>query len=388
MQRTIFAIGILMAPPLLAQGVASFTTLELAPLVYQFTDTSTGGTPLSWSWDFDNDGVVDDTVANPAFVYPATGIYECSLTVDFGTNIDTVVETVFVGVLPIPEFGNTYTSATRTRGFWFTAPTRFSIIGARVPDESGHGLQNVAIYRMLGIPPSYPTATATGEGLEFFSAGTASNTIIPCAVSFDAGELVGVLAACGDASTMRNSYGTPTGPYQSSIFGQPTTLTRFITQTNIVSNSGLGAYSASTGPVTRVELTLSSCAGIPYGNGSPSSQAQAPILRTTSLPFVGQTGTLELENFDSNVLGILAVGIGRANIPSPLGEVLINNVAGSVSLNNGAVMGPGTYTFDWAVPSNPSLQGFGPVNWQAATLLVPSFEFAMSNGNEWWLDLL
>ncbi|MFT4516354.1 MAG: PKD repeat protein [Planctomycetota bacterium] len=386
MQRTTIAIAMAISSPLIAQA-ASFTTSEIAPTVIQFTDTSSGGTPIAWSWDFDNDGTIDDTTQNPVFVYLANGVYECSLTVDFGTSIDTDVQNVFIGVMPIPAFGNTFSSATLTRGFWFTAPTRFSIIGARVPDESGHGLHNVAIYRMTGIPPTYSAATPTGEGLELLSTGTASNTIIPCAVSFDTGEFIGVLGACGDASTMRNSYGTPTGSFQSSIFGMPTTLTRLITQTNIVGQSGLAGYSSSSGAVSRVELTLTSCVGLPYGDGSPSSQAPAPILRTTALPFVGQTATLTVENFDANALGILAVGIGRVNIPSPLGDVLIDNMAGSVPLNGGAVMTPGSYNFDFAIPSNPALQGFGPVNWQAASLVVPSFEFALSNGNEWWLEL-
>tara|TARA_R110002094_G_scaffold65118_3_gene75190 strand:- start:58 stop:1218 length:1161 start_codon:yes stop_codon:yes gene_type:complete len=386
MQPTPIAIAIAMSSSLIAQGTASFTTSELAPTVIQFTDTSSGGTPIAWDWDFENDGVVDATNQNPVFAYPGTGIYQCSLTVDFGTGTDTVVQNVFISVLPIPDFGNTYVSGTQTRGFWFMAPTRFSITSAKVPDESAHGLQNVAIYRMTGAPPVY-TASTTG-GLEFLSTGTASSSAIPCAVSFDTGEFVGVIGACGDASTMRNSYGTPSGPFQSSILGQATTLTRFITQTNLVSSNGLGPYSQTlSGSISRVELTISSCVGLPYGNGSPSSQAQAPILRTSALPFLGQTATLTLENFDANALGILAVGIGRANIPTPLGDVLIGTLAGSVPLNGGALMTPGSYDFTFPIPSNPALQGFGPVNWQSACLVTGTGEFALSNGNEWWLEL-
>lgn len=385
MQRTTIALAMAMSSPLIAQGIANFSTSEVAPAVIQFTDTSTGGTPVTWSWDFDNDGIVDDTSQNPVHFYPSNGVYQCSLTVDFGTNIGTVVKDVFIGIIPIPPYGSTYTGTVHTRGFWFTAPTRFSIIGARVPDETSHGLQNVAIYRMTGAPPVY-TASTTG-GLEFLSVGTASSTNIPCVVSFDAGEFVGVLGACGDASTMLNSYGTPSGSFQSSVLGQPTTLTRFITQTNIVSNSGLGPYSQTTGgSVSRVELTVTSCVGLPYGTGTPSSQAAAPILRTTALPFIGQTATLTLENFDANVLGIVAVGVGRINVPTPLGDLLINNIAGSAAINGGALMTPGSYDFNFPIPSNPALQGFGPVNWQAACLVTGTGEFALSNANEWWLE--
>ncbi|MFT7536396.1 MAG: hypothetical protein ACI85K_002350, partial [Hyphomicrobiaceae bacterium] len=139
------------------------------------------------------------------------------------------------------------------------------------------------------------------------------------------------------------------------------------------------------GALGRVLLTVSPCVGLAYGNGSPSSVAAAPILRTTDLPFVGQTAKLTIENFDSNVLGILAVGIGRVNVTTPLGDMLINNIAGSVAINGGALMQPGAYDFSFAIPNDPALQGFGPVNWQAACYVSGTNEFALSNGNEWWL---
>jgi hypothetical protein len=235
---------------------------------------------------------------------------------------------------------------------------------------------------MDGAPPIY-TASTTG-GLAFFEAGVQTGSQIPCVISFDAGEYVGVLGACGDATTMRNSYGAP---LNADILGVPAQLTRFLTQTNIVSNGGTGPYSQTTGgPIARVYAQVTPCAGIPYGDGSPSSQAAAPRLATTALPFLGQTGELTVDNFEPGVLGILAVGIGRANAPSPIGTVLLATVDGSVTLNNGAPMNAGSYTFQWPIPNNPALQGFGPVNWQALTLNPTSGEFALSNGNEWWLS--
>jgi hypothetical protein len=45
-----------------------------------FTCTSTEY-PTSWAWDFDGDGVVDSTEANPTYVYDESGVYTVTLTV-------------------------------------------------------------------------------------------------------------------------------------------------------------------------------------------------------------------------------------------------------------------------------------------------------------------
>jgi PKD repeat protein len=358
--------------------VASFTSSVVSGTTVLFTDTSIGN-PTAWAWDFDNDGTVDDNSQFPAFTYPAIGSYTCSLTVSNAFSSDTIVQNIGIGIIPMPAFNNTYSFITNTRGLWFQSPTRFSITGLRVPDEFGHGQQNVAVYRL-------PSGTATTGGLEFASIGLPSAQNIPCVVSFDAGEYVGVLGACGDTTMMHNSYGTPNTPYPSTVLGQPTTLYRFLSQTNLVTTNGNAAYQmASSAQLARVEIAVTPCVGIPYGVGSPSTQAQAPILSTTALPFLGSTAELTVENFDSNAIGVIAVGIGRANVPTPIGTVLLNNLAGTAAINGGALMNPGSYTFSFAIPNNPALQGFGPVNWQAASLITGSNEFALSNGNEWWL---
>lgn len=364
---------------------ASFTGNVLAGTFVQFTDTSVGN-PTSWAWDFNADGVIDSTAQNPIYQFPAQGAYSVSLTATNAFSTDTAVVSIGVGILAMPPFGSTYTATTATRGVWFQAPTRFSITSLKVPDESNHGLQNVAVYRLVSPPPNF-SASATG-GLAFLSTGLPSSQTIPCALSFDAGEYVGILAACGDATTMRTSYAQSTGTFASSVFGQPVTLTRLLTQTNLVTTQGTAPYSSEVGGnIGRVDVGISACVGIPYGLGSPSSSALAPELATTALPFVGQTAQLTLTNHDAQAIGLIAVGVGRLAVPTPFGTLLIANIAGTATLNGGALMTPGQYTFSFAIPNNPALQGFGPVNWQAASLVVPSGEFAMSNANEWWLSL-
>jgi hypothetical protein len=365
---------------------ASFTGNVLFGTTVQFTDTSTGG-PTTWAWDFNGDNVVDSVVPNPVWVFPAAGSHAVRLTVTDAISTDTRTVNFGVGIIPMPGFGSTYTAASATRGVWFQTPVRFSIVSLQVPDESNHGLQNVAVYRLAGAPPAY-SATATG-GLEFLQIGTPSSQTIPCALSFDANEFVGIIAACGDTTTMRTSYATPAGPFASSILGQPTTLTRFLTQTNLVTTMGTAPYSSeAAGNIGRVAVGVSSCVGLAYGTGTPSGAGPvAPKLKTTALPFVGRTAQLTVDNQDSNALGFLLIGFGRANLPTPFGTILVNNVGANLLVNGGVPMNAGQYTTSVPVPNNTALNGVGPFTWQNINLLISTNQVSMSNGQEWWLAL-
>ena len=155
-------------------------------------------------------------------------------------------------LIAVPGFGSTFSSAALTRGFWFQTPVDMTIVGLQVPDESKHGLQNVAVYKLAGVPPTY--ATSTTGGLLFYKGGEPSTSTIQCSITFKKGDYVGIIGACGDSTTMRSSYATPTGPFATTVLGQSTTLTRFITQTNLVAQKGAGPYSQSpTGAVGRVD---------------------------------------------------------------------------------------------------------------------------------------
>jgi len=91
----------------LAAPVASFTatpTSGNAPLVVQFTDTSTNF-PSSWQWDFDNDGTIDSTQQNPSWTYTGNGVYSVRLVATNFVGSGTVTRSnlVFVGpLLPNP----------------------------------------------------------------------------------------------------------------------------------------------------------------------------------------------------------------------------------------------------------------------------------------------
>ena len=52
-----------------------------APLAVQFTAAATGEDPLSYTWDFDGDNVMDSTQQNPSTTFQSAGEYIVSLTV-------------------------------------------------------------------------------------------------------------------------------------------------------------------------------------------------------------------------------------------------------------------------------------------------------------------
>jgi PKD repeat protein len=85
---------------------ADFTGFPIdgkAPLEVDFTNTSTGyDQPLSYAWDFENDGVTDSTVENPIHVFDTLGTYSVRLTVtDLDGSTDTLIRTGYITVRPL-----------------------------------------------------------------------------------------------------------------------------------------------------------------------------------------------------------------------------------------------------------------------------------------------
>jgi len=76
-------------------GKASLAT----PLFVAFTDLSIGVPPGTvWSWDFDNNGVVDSSLQNPVTSYTAPGNYTVNLTVQNTYSSDTEVKADYIRV--------------------------------------------------------------------------------------------------------------------------------------------------------------------------------------------------------------------------------------------------------------------------------------------------
>ena len=92
----------------LISPTADFTsdvTSGQPPLTVNFFDASIPGSGaiVSWSWDFDNDGIEDATDQNPIFTYNDEGVYTVSLTVtDEYDQIDTMTKTDYITIAMEP----------------------------------------------------------------------------------------------------------------------------------------------------------------------------------------------------------------------------------------------------------------------------------------------
>lgn len=117
-----------------------------------------------------------------------------------------------------------------TRGYWFTAPVAFQMVGVSVLPQTGSTttLQNFAVVRFDGnVPP--PVFSSTTNAFTQLAVGfdLAADVFQPVSVTVNAGDVIGVygnrVSAVG-ATTGQNSYGS--GAVGTSIFGNAVTLNR------------------------------------------------------------------------------------------------------------------------------------------------------------------
>ena len=79
-----------------------------APLTVTFNDQSTGASPLTYLWDFTNDGQNTSSLKNPQFTYTTPGTYTVKLTVTNHLGSDIATKTNYILVTegqsgPMPE---------------------------------------------------------------------------------------------------------------------------------------------------------------------------------------------------------------------------------------------------------------------------------------------
>ena len=86
--------------------VAAFTSdvqSGYAPLTVRFTNQSTGTAPLTYGWDFNNDGDSDSYTGNPMYTYSTPGTYTVRLTVTNSGGSDSEIKYGYITVNEVPS---------------------------------------------------------------------------------------------------------------------------------------------------------------------------------------------------------------------------------------------------------------------------------------------
>ena len=92
-----------------------------APLTVKFTDQSTGTGPLTYAWDFDNNGITDNTTQSPSYTYATSGSYTVNLTVTNSVGSDSEVKIGHISVTSAPVMDTLFDgTVTLTPGETFT----------------------------------------------------------------------------------------------------------------------------------------------------------------------------------------------------------------------------------------------------------------------------
>jgi hypothetical protein len=151
--------------------------------------------------------------------------------------------------LDIGTHGSVYTDSSHTRGYWFTAPVDFTIIGLRVPTVLGTGVQNVELLKFTAAPTTAGTTSYTSL---FYAKGVAGTAHISCNVAVKKGDFIGVVGARG-TTTMNNSYASAY-TYATKISNQAVTLQRLMVQNNLYSSKSSGSIMSNSHYYGRVEL--------------------------------------------------------------------------------------------------------------------------------------
>ena len=125
-------------------------------------DGTTGISDVTnWAWDFDNDGVVDDTTRNPSYTYPDAGTYSVKLMVSDANQSDNIVKTEYITVTP----GDTLQSGTMS-GKVTDATTGKPIVGATVSVAGMNTTtDSLGNYTFKNVPVGALTANFTGTPL-------------------------------------------------------------------------------------------------------------------------------------------------------------------------------------------------------------------------------
>ncbi|MGK0157045.1 MAG: PKD repeat protein [Neolewinella sp.] len=376
--------------------VASFTVAALAPQVWEFTDTSVP-TPTSWAWDFDNDGIVDDTNQNGIYVAltasTCLSLPSVSFTATLACNSDNTTGPVFAAANSFigESGGGNGTASAAGVGNYFdievTNPEGINVCGLGVAPYSFSGAFDCNVYITDGTHLGKEGVT-TAWSLAGSGVGTATGA------AFTAPEIIGV--------GMGQPFYLPPGNYGVAMFlSIPGGGTANIAYTNgpatapyigtdlTIHPAGVGSSATSElGPVAFTprlfnggffydvcSASQSAATGY-YATGCPGSLGVVAGIDVAAMPTLGGTYSLDVTNMPAPGIGVMMAGISKdfyVGLPLPL-DLGIVGAAGcllqqSADITSTLIAPTGTTTANWTlpIPNDPLLYCFKFFN-QAAVL--------------------
>ncbi|QEC49121.1 DNRLRE domain-containing protein [Baekduia soli] len=256
---------------------ASFTatpTSGTAPLVVQFTDTSTGS-PTTHAWNF-GDGTPVDTTANPQHTYSTPGTYDVTLSVSNANGSDSVTQSGLITVASGSTSGQTTftdvadapvksTSATRNYGTDTSLRVRQ---GTSSTDTFYHSYLKFDVSGLGGTPTDAKlrlfVTDASPDGGRVFSV---ANTWAESTITWASAPAIGA-TSIGSAGT------TTAGAWVEIDLGTAVTGngTYSFALTNTSSNS---AYYSSREGTNAPQLVVTAGGGSPPPPGQPTADFSA-----------------------------------------------------------------------------------------------------------------
>lgn len=165
-----------------------------------------------------------------------------------------------------------------TRGYFFTAPTDFTVVGLGVATDASTENFDVSLIRLNSAPPAFSASTTDFVSL-FLSRDNVGPGLLSTNIDIFSGDIIGVLGSRGANSI--NSYGA--APYLSSILGFDVSLNRLLMQADLRDTDPLtqGVSAESGSPISRVLIDIEA-------SGSPP--ATVPVPATLTLFSLGLAG--------------------------------------------------------------------------------------------------
>lgn len=154
------------------------------------------------------------------FLFKPLGIIILLLTIVAG---DVIAQTPFSPGAQIASY-----TATRVRGYHFTAASNFNICEVYVPNSMNSNMWHVEIVKFNNsAPPAFP-ATTNAFVSQFYADSVTGNNSISCNVNVTSGDIMGIYGSRSqsnnNANTMANSYDSPN--YATTINGGGVTMRR------------------------------------------------------------------------------------------------------------------------------------------------------------------